>query len=70
MEKATELGVARLVPLETERAVDRISPSALERLGRAVIEASKQCDRNRLMQIEAGMSLAQYVKACSAESLR
>ncbi len=70
VEKATELGVARLVPLETERAVDRISPSALERLRRAVIEASKQCGRNRLMRIEAGMKLAHYMEACPAESLR
>jgi 16S rRNA (uracil1498-N3)-methyltransferase len=70
VEKATELGVARLVPLETERAVDRISSSALERLRRAVIEASKQCGRNRLMQIEAAMKLAQYVEECPGASLR
>jgi 16S rRNA (uracil1498-N3)-methyltransferase len=51
VEKATELGVARLVPLVTERGVAQPVESALARLRRAVIEASKQCGRNRLMEI-------------------
>ncbi len=53
VEKATELGVARLVPLETERSVAQPSESTLQRLRRAVIEASKQCGRNRLMEVAA-----------------
>ncbi len=51
VEKVVELGVARLVPLETERGVAQPVENALERLQRAVIEASKQCGRNRLMEI-------------------
>jgi 16S rRNA (uracil1498-N3)-methyltransferase len=51
VEKATELGVARLVPLQTQRAVAQPSENALERLRRGVVEASKQCGRNRLMEI-------------------
>ena len=51
VEKAVELGVARLVPLETERGVAQPAENALERLRRGVIEASKQCGRNRLMEI-------------------
>src|SRR5262245_60455622 len=51
VEKATELGVTRLVPLITERGVAQLVESALERLRRAVIEASKQCGRNKLMEI-------------------
>ncbi len=51
VEKATELGVARLVPLMTERGVAQPVESALARLRRSVIEASKQCGRNRLMEI-------------------
>jgi 16S rRNA (uracil1498-N3)-methyltransferase len=51
VEKATELGVSQLVPLVTQRSNDRQSPSALDKLRRAVVEASKQCGRNRLMQI-------------------
>ena len=53
VEKVVELGVARLVPLETERGVAQPVENARERLQRAVIEASKQCGRNRLMEIAA-----------------
>jgi 16S rRNA (uracil1498-N3)-methyltransferase len=51
VEKLTELGVTRLVPLITERGVAEPTASAIERLQRGVIEASKQCGRNRLMEI-------------------
>lgn len=51
VEKATELGVSQLVPLITERGVAQPVDSALVRLRRSVIEASKQCGRNRLMEI-------------------
>jgi 16S rRNA (uracil1498-N3)-methyltransferase len=51
IEKVVELGVARLVPIETERGVAQPVENALERLRRGVIEASKQCGRNRLMEI-------------------
>jgi 16S rRNA (uracil1498-N3)-methyltransferase len=51
VEKATELGVTRLVPLVTERSVATAEKHAGEKLSRYVIEASKQCGRNRLMQI-------------------
>src|SRR3972149_595754 len=49
VEKLTELGVTELVPLVTERGVAQPTDSALERLERGVIEAAKQCGRNRLM---------------------
>jgi len=53
IEKTTELGVTRLIPLITERGVAQPVESALDRLRRGVIEASKQCGRNRLMEIAA-----------------
>jgi 16S rRNA (uracil1498-N3)-methyltransferase len=53
VEKLTELGVTTLVPLITERSVAVPSEHALERLRRAVIEAAKQCGRNRLLQISS-----------------
>lgn len=52
VEKAVELGVANLVPLITERGVAQPSESAVARLQRTVIEAAKQCGRNRLLTIE------------------
>lgn len=51
VEKAVELGVAQLVPLATDRSVAQPLEKALDRLRRTVIEASKQCGRNRLMEI-------------------
>jgi len=60
VEKATELGAARLVPLVTERSNDRESSGALEKLRRSVIEASKQCGRNRLMEIAAPRPAASF----------
>jgi 16S rRNA (uracil1498-N3)-methyltransferase len=53
IEKAVELGVRRFVPLRTNRAVVEPDSGTCERLRRTVIEASKQCGRNRLMEITA-----------------
>ncbi|WP_165225928.1 RsmE family RNA methyltransferase [Aquisphaera insulae] len=52
VEKATELGVTRMVPLITERSVVDPRASKLERLRRTIIEASKQSRRSRLMGLE------------------
>ncbi|MEN1678360.1 MAG: 16S rRNA (uracil(1498)-N(3))-methyltransferase [Planctomycetota bacterium] len=51
VEKLTELGVATLAPIVTERAVNKLSDGAAAKLHRAVIEACKQCRRNRLTEI-------------------
>ncbi len=45
VEKATEVGVARLVPLEADRAVLRAGNGRLERWRRIAIEAAEQCGR-------------------------
>jgi len=58
VEKATELGAARLIPLECERGVAQPTAKALERLRRAVVEASKQCGRNRLMEVAEPVQFA------------
>lgn len=52
VEKATELGVTRLVPLLTERSTVDPRDAKIDRLRRTVVEASKQCGRNRLMVID------------------
>jgi 16S rRNA (uracil1498-N3)-methyltransferase len=70
VEKAVELGVTRLVPLQTARGVAQPVEKALDRLRRAVIEASKQCGRNRLMEISAPQSWNDYVQTAPASSLR
>lgn len=52
VEKLTELGVARLVPLICQRSPWKIGTAAIEKLRRHVIEACKQSGRNRLMLLE------------------
>jgi len=61
VEKITELGVGRLVPLETTRGVAEATEGARARLERGVIEACKQCGRNTLLEIAAGQTLAQLL---------
>jgi len=63
VEKLVELGVASLVPLVTERGVAQPIEKALDRLRRMVIEASKQCGRNQLMEIETPGSLDDFCQA-------
>ena len=54
VEKLVELGVHRLVPLQTERTQGGARGNqGLDKLDRTVIEACKQCGRNQLMVIEA-----------------
>jgi 16S rRNA (uracil1498-N3)-methyltransferase len=70
VEKATELGIARLVPLVSERSQIRPSPAALEKLRRAVVEASKQCGRNRLMEIAAPQELDAFFASAAEHGVR
>ncbi len=58
VEKLTELGVSRFVPLVTARSV--VVPKSVEKFERMVIEASKQCGRNRLMRVERPQSWAAF----------
>jgi 16S rRNA (uracil1498-N3)-methyltransferase len=70
VEKLTELGVARFVPLTTERSVVHPREGKLERLERWVIEASKQCGRNVLMQIAPVEAWASYCRRADSRALR
>lgn len=63
VEKLTELGVTTLVPLETVRGVAQPVAGAIERLHRAVIEAAKQCGRNRLMQIAKPQAWTEWIQS-------
>lgn len=70
VEKATELGVTRIVPLVTERGVAQPVEAALDRLRRTVVEASKQCGRNRLLQIAPPEPVAQFVSRQHPDTVR
>jgi 16S rRNA (uracil1498-N3)-methyltransferase len=66
LEKLTELGVAGFVPLRTERSIVHPGETRLEKLQRYVIEASKQCGRNVLMQVAPVTDWTEY---CRQENL-
>lgn len=61
VEKLVELGVGCFVPLRTTRSVAEPAGQAVARLARHVIEASKQCGRNRLMEIADPTSWPDFV---------
>lgn len=63
VEKVVELGLRRLVPLVTARSVAQAGADAVKRLDRAVVEASKQCGRNRLMTVDAPLSWSDFIAA-------
>jgi len=59
VEKATELGAARLLPVMTQRSIaERVK---LERLEAITIEAAEQCGRTRLPDIAAPSPLKQML---------
>lgn len=70
LEKGTELGVARFVPLVLERAVVRPSPRGARaaRWERIVIEAAEQCGRAILPEVSPPQTLAEAL--ASAPGLR
>lgn len=59
VEKATELGVARLVPIVTKRTI--VERVRLERLEAIAIEAAEQCGRTRLPDISEPLPLAHFL---------
>jgi 16S rRNA (uracil1498-N3)-methyltransferase len=64
VEKATELGIERMIPIVTERSVVTPGDPKLERLRRAIVEASKQCGRNQLMVLEPPSQWEHLVGTC------
>ena len=67
VEKATELGVASIQPLVTERSVLRLSHERAEKKTAhwqsIAVAACEQCGRNRVPVVHAVMGFAQWVKA-------
>ena len=65
VEKATELGVARLIPVMTQRTIaERVK---LERLEAITIEAAEQCGRTRLPVIEEPRQLRRLLETRDAD---
>jgi 16S rRNA (uracil1498-N3)-methyltransferase len=62
VEKATELGVSRLVPLVTRRSVVDPGAGKLDKLRTSVVEACKQCGRSWLMRIDDPRTLSEFAR--------
>jgi len=65
VEKATELGVAELVPLSCERSVVEPRETKLSKLEQTVLTACKQCRRNTLMTIGETRPLSEWITESS-----
>lgn len=65
IEKASELGVQQLIPVQAERSVLSLSGNRLEKREahwqKVAISAGEQCGRNRILQIEPLQTLARFV---------
>jgi 16S rRNA (uracil1498-N3)-methyltransferase len=62
VEKAVELGVARLQPVVTQRTiVDKLN---LERMRAHIVEAAEQCGRTALAEIDEPKKLDAFLKGC------
>ncbi|HYM29554.1 MAG TPA: 16S rRNA (uracil(1498)-N(3))-methyltransferase [Steroidobacteraceae bacterium] len=74
VQKATELGVSRLVPVITERSVVKLDPHQADRKllhWRAiVIAACEQCGRNRLPEVLAPLTLREFLRGEAAGGTR
>lgn len=71
LQKATELGVARIVPLITERTEVKLDAERAERRlahWQAVIAAAcEQCGRNRLPELQAPIRLVDWAAALAGQ---
>ena len=74
VQKATELGVSRLVPVITERSIVRLDEEQSDRKSshwRAIaIAACEQCGRNRLPEVALPARLREFLRQPPGESVR
>ena len=65
IQKTTELGVAEIQPLATERSVAKLAPERItkriEHWQQVAISACEQCGRNVLPQIHAPLDIMQWM---------
>lgn len=72
IQKATELGVSRVVPVKMARCVVKWDPKdekRIERMRRIALEAAKQCGRGRVAEVTPPMPLAAALQQYAPTSL-
>jgi 16S rRNA (uracil1498-N3)-methyltransferase len=70
LEKLTELGVTAFTPLQTARSVVHPRETKLDKLQRHVIEASKQCGRNVLLEVRPLVEWGDYCRSADLPQRR
>ncbi len=74
LQKAVELGVARIQPLQTNRALVRLTQERadkrLQHWQNVVISASEQCGRNTVPQVAAILAFEEWVAATDPAAAR
>jgi 16S rRNA (uracil1498-N3)-methyltransferase len=74
VQKATELGIERLVPIAAEHGIVRLDPiqgiRRVEHWQSIAISACEQCGRNRVPHIDPVVTLAKALDALPAEGAR
>lgn len=74
IQKAVELGVTRIVPVESERSVVRLqgerARKRLEHWRQVVVSACEQCGRNRVPEVHAIASLADWLATANPDVRR
>ncbi|MCB8922900.1 MAG: 16S rRNA (uracil(1498)-N(3))-methyltransferase [Ardenticatenaceae bacterium] len=69
LQKGTEIGVSRFVPVVTARSVvTTVKPNKLERWQRIITEAAEQSRRGRIPELAAPLPLAEAIAACTTEA--
>jgi 16S rRNA (uracil1498-N3)-methyltransferase len=71
IQKAVELGVTRFIPMITKRCDVKFKDAdkKRERWQKIILEASKQCGRAKLMEIESPINFELLIKNSAAERL-
>lgn len=70
VQKATEIGVVRIVPMDTVRAVAKLDKdSKVDRLRKIAKEAAKQSKRGIVPEVSSGVSFKDAVKMAAAADL-
>src|SRR5438552_14392467 len=74
LQKSTELGVSRIVPIASERSIVRLSSDRADRRvahwRNVVIAACEQCGRNRVPEIGAIIGFDEFLGQAAADELR
>lgn len=68
VERLTELGVDRLIPIHCQRSPWATSDGAIQKWQRVMIEACKQCHRNQILQIAQPCPVSDFLEQPPVEN--